>query len=70
MPKQKGNALLALQNVSPHPHHLSFNLSKAISDQPNQLKQFIILLHASHQRFTPARDWYLALPGNKLAGAR
>jgi hypothetical protein len=23
-PKQKGNALLAPQNVSPHPHHLSF----------------------------------------------
>jgi hypothetical protein len=33
------------------------------------LKQ-LFLLHASHQRFTPARDCYLALPGVTLAGAR
>jgi hypothetical protein len=46
-----------------------FNLSKAISDQPESVEA-IYLLHASHQRFTPARDWYLALPGNTLASAR
>jgi hypothetical protein len=45
-------------------------LSKAISDQPESVEAIYFLLHPSHQRFTPASDWYLALPGNTLAGAR
>jgi hypothetical protein len=47
-----------------------FNLSKPISDKPESAEATYFLLHPSHQRFTPARDWYLALPGNTLAGAR